>query len=439
MQLYSIIDRIRGTSVVKEFDTLKQELLLGYDYLEVQRTNKLIKLLEQMRSHPFYAPCLSGFEQQTLSTEPYRVLSTLPVVNKDIIGNYPNWFTRPANATAYEERFSSGSTGSPFRYHLSKYSISRIVAFNFYLWHHFLSFNIGDKILGFGGNTIGERIPFKSRVYDFLQNKKSVPGGVMNEQALHYGFRLLNESDYSIIYSYVTSLDYFVSEALKRNIKFKKKIKGVVTNAEMLPDATRNMFREFFGCEVLNCYGARDGGVMAGEVKSILPGFYFNSFDCVAEDIELDQEFGKKELLLTNLNNPHFPFIRYRVGDIGCVEPHASTDLLPVHKINHIEGRVCDLVYSAGYGAIHGAALNIILKASGGIDSYQIVQQADYSIDVRIKSSTGSINADAVIAALRNLMKDDKAVINVLINHDFIIGSGKKTKLIVSYINPSES
>ena len=307
MQTYSVIDLLRSTTVVKEYKTIKKEIAKGYDFLEGSKQTKLSTLLTMAAKHPFYKELVLGFDEKTIQTDPLKVLQSLPYVSKQEIAQNKNWFTDIDNTQKYESRFTGGSTGSPFKYHLSKYSISRITAFNYFLWHHFLGYNIGDKILTIGGDSLGQIPTMKTKLYNFLQRKCFIPGDIIGEGVLLEGLKLMFEVNYDVIYAYASSLEYFVDEAIKRNIKFKNKLKGVITVSEMLSDNTRAKFEAFFKCNVLNCYGARDGGVMGGEFKSIDNGFYHNFYDCIVESKVVDEQLGKSELILTNLGNYSLP------------------------------------------------------------------------------------------------------------------------------------
>jgi phenylacetate-CoA ligase len=434
MLLYYLIDVLRGTDVVKDFNNIKKEIAQGHDFLEAQKHQKLIELLKKLPSHPFYKESISGFDEATIHADPYRILQSLPYTTKQQISNYGKWFQENDPGQTYEDRFTGGSTGTPFKYQLSKHSISRITAFNYFLWHHFLGYNIGDKILSLGGDSLGKTPNFKTKMYNYLQRKYFIPGDIINKNVLDEGLKLLFDTKYDVIYAYTSSLGFFVDEAIRRNMSFKRKIKGVITVSEMLPDETLQKFKDYFKCEVLNCYGARDGGVMGGEMKSMGSGFHFNFYDCIVESVQLDEQLGKQELVLTNLGNTSFPFVRYRVGDIGTIEKYTNGNHLPLDKIINLEGRTRDLVYTPSRKVVHGSAFNAILKASSGIDRYQIVQDADYNLEVRIKSNQSEIAEDAIINLLKSIVNDPAVCIKIALNKEFIQGQNQKHKIIVSNI-----
>ena len=435
MQTYSVIDLLRNTTVVKEYNSIKKEIAKGYNFLDDFKRTKLISLLKNSSKHPFYKDLIQGFDEKTITSDPYKVLNSLPLVSKQQIDGYKTWFTEIDTDQNYESRFTGGSTGTPFKYYLSKYSISRITAFNYFLWHHFLGYNIGDRILTIGGDSLGQIPNMKTKLYNFLQRKYFIPGDIISEKVLAEGLKLIFEEKYDVIYAYASSLEYFVDEAIKRNIAFKGKLKGVITVSEMLSDNTRNKFSDFFKCNVLNCYGARDGGVMGGEFKKLDNGFYHNFYDCHVESIVVDQQLGKSELVLTNLGNYSFPFIRYRVGDIGTVEKYSTNFHLPLYKITNLEGRTRDLVYTREKGVIHGSAFNAILKASSGIDRYQIVQGADFNIEIRIKSLSNQVSEDLIINLVKSLVNDPSIDIKLSLNNEFVQSKNQKHKIIVSYVN----
>ncbi len=435
MFTYSIIDVLRKTDVVKEYATIKYEISQGYDFLQNNKRTKLAKLITSMQYHPFYKNYVEGFDTKTINNDPEKILALLPVISKQEISSYPNWYTNTGADKKYEKRYTGGSTGTPFNYYLSKYSISRITAFNYYLWNFFIGYKVGDKILAIGGNSLGQNSSLKSRVYNYLQRKDFISGDVINEITLNSALKSILETDYKIIYAYPSSLEFFVDEAINRNYVFKKKIKGIVTTSEMLSDVALNKIKNFFKCDVLNCYGARDGGVIGCELKSIESGFYYNFYDCIAESITIDEGLGKSELVLTNLNNEAFPMIRYRVGDIGSIENYEPGFKLPLDKLTQLQGRTRDLIYTHSHQVIHGSAFNVILKNIEAIEQYQIIQKADYNLSIIIKSKTSEIAKDKIIDLIRHLLNDSAIEIDVLLNQEFVQSQGQKHKIIVSYVS----
>ena len=435
MLSYYIIDLLRSTNVVNEYLTVKKEISKGHDFLEDNKREKLVQLFKNISTHPFYKEFLSGYDENTIKADPLKVLNGLPVISKQHINNHKGWYRENNAKGQYEKRYTGGSTGSPFNYYLSKHAISRITAFNYYLWNYFLGYKIGDKILTIGGNSLGQNSSFKIKLYNFLQRKIFISGDVIDETELTSVLHFITESSYDLIYAYPSSLEFFVDEAVKRNMSFRKKIKGIVTTSEMLSPVALEKFRSFFKCDVMNCYGARDGGIIGCELKSKGDGFYHNFYDCIAESKIVDERLGKPELLLTNLYNYSFPFVRYRVGDIGAIETFNSNFLLPLNKIVQLQGRTRDLIYTHSNKVIHGSAFNTTMKGVPAVDQYQIVQNADFNIEVRIKSDNNLVSEQHIIELIRSLVTDPTIDIKVSVNREFVLSQNQKHKTVVSYVS----
>ncbi len=434
MLSYYLIDLLRNTGVITEYLNISKEISKGYDFLEDNKRNKLIKLLQNLDVHPFYSEFIAGYDKQTILTDPYKILNSLPIISKQHITNHHNWFSASGDHS-YEKRYTGGSTGSPFNYYLSKYSISRITAFNYFLWNYFIGYKFGDKILTIGGNSLGQNSSFKIKLYNFLQRKTFISGDIINENELTAILDNFLHARYDIIYAYPSSLEFFVDEAIKRNLKYKKQIKGVVTTSEMLPSETLEKFKHFFKCEILNCYGARDGGVISCELKSRDEGFYSNFYDCIVESKIVDEQLEKPELILTNLENYSFPFVRYRVGDLGELEKYNGSSLLPLDKLTNLYGRTRDLIYTHSQKVIHGSAFNMAMKSVSAVDQYQIIQNPDFSIDVRIKSDSNQVSEAEILGLIRSLINDSSIPVKVSINEKFVLNQNQKHKTVISYVN----
>jgi phenylacetate-CoA ligase len=143
----------------------------------------------------------------------------------------------------------------------------------------------------------------------------------------------------------------------------------------MLYDEQKEYIETFFNKPVLNVYGANDGGIMSASLNN--KEFFYNGIDCFVETVDV---LGYEELLLTNLTSYAFPFVRYRVGDIGILD---SDGICPF-VLRDIKGRTRDFVYVSDTEKIHGSAFNKVFKRHSDIVNYQVIQQENTDCVVRI-------------------------------------------------------
>ncbi|MGK0140057.1 MAG: phenylacetate-CoA ligase [Algoriphagus sp.] len=90
---------------------------------------------------------------------------------------------------------------------------------------------------------------------------------------------------------------------------------------------------------VMDCYGARDGGVTAYEISQGNYHVGYNSFMEIKEGNELK----KGTLLTTDLFSYSFPFIRYELGDEVSFSTSTTSDYNG-QVISKVLGRASDII-----------------------------------------------------------------------------------------------
>ena len=125
--------------------------------------------------------------------------------------------------------------------------------------------------------------------------------------------------------------------------------RAVFTGSESLRPEQRHVIEAAFGAgRVYDTYGAREMymGAECGEHD----GHHLNAEVVLLEVVDPDDrplppgERGR--ILLTDLSNHAFPFIRYEVGDMGVLEDprHRCPCGLRLPKLASVEGRIADMV-----------------------------------------------------------------------------------------------
>lgn len=123
---------------------------------------------------------------------------------------------------------------------------------------------------------------------------------------------LLQPSSAAILCSYVNSHHVRKPEAL-RYIEF---------SGELLADEVRRMTEDTFGCAVADQYGANEVGSIAyecpyGNMHVMQSNVHVEIADENGNLIETCGQDGR--IILTSLTNRAMPFVRYDIGDRGCI------------------------------------------------------------------------------------------------------------------------
>lgn len=428
MLRFFIIDLFRGTKVLLNYLSYIRLYRSSKSIEEISLQNqKLVEFLTTLSSHPIFSNYLKDVSLDDIKSNPESILKSLPITDKEFITERFKTFLY-VKSEKYEHNYTGGSTGSPFHYILDKITISKTRAFNYYLWNKYLGYNLGERILVIGGSSLGTNKSLKKRVYNFLQNKIFIPGDIVGKASSDAHIKSLLNKKYKVIYGYPSSILSYIEYAKKNNISFINKIKGVITTSEMLYDMDKAIIESFFSAPVLNVYGANDGGVISGSIDN--KNFIFNGLDCYIEEY-YENGLKEPELLLTNLNSRVFPFVRYRVGDIGNLDKGSA---LGSFVINNLKGRTRDFFKNTKGDTFHGSLLNKILKNIKGIIRYQLIQDKDYNIRFYLQLSVSEDNNAIKVEVCRHLeelISDSEIVIKVIITNDFLKFSNNKHKLVI--------
>ena len=152
---------------------------------------------------------------------------------------------------------------------------------------------------------------------------------------------------------------------------YRPKLDKILVGGEMLYDAQRARFTEYWDAQVFNSYGATEIG---GGQTIVLPecdgAFHLNDLHLITEivDPETGEPAEEGELVFTTLTREAMPLLRYRSGDRAR---WAECDCwLPVRAIR-LQGRVDDMFIAGDmnlYGRVMAKAIGEIPGTSGRVE-----------------------------------------------------------------------
>ncbi len=387
-----IIDLIRGTNILEKYYLLKASAS-GPGNNEPRfkatipnsksNTNQLAQFLITIKKHnQYYKPLLASFEDDHIINNPLEVLRSLPVIDKKTINDNYTTVHTPIKARKTQKKKTGGSTGSPFYYYVDSEHLSWFWAYIYFFWNRFANYSPGDPFITIAGNSLrtnNRRIIEKA--YHGLQNNYFIKGDII-EPAMLIDFQKTNKA--KILYGYPSSIINIikVKPELLNNIS---NLTAIFTTSEQLLPQTRTAIESAFKLPVFDMYGANDGGILTCECQTH-SGYHINTHNCFVETFI--NEFGMSELLLTNINSMSFPFVRYRVGDLGKLDYEKCTCGLEWPRIVELKGRTRDLIVLPNGNTIHGSFFNSVFYKHPLIDAYKILQHKDRSIVLYLHTKT---------------------------------------------------
>lgn len=177
---------------------------------------------------------------------------------------------------------------------------------------------------------------------------------------------------------YASALYVFADYLEKKEIKIRG-LNGIISSAETLYEYQREKIETVFSCKVFNRYGCREFGSIAHECEKH-NGLHINDEHVFVEIID---EYGnpcksgeKGEIIITDLDNHGFPFIRYRTGDLGIFSNRNCSCNRGLSLLENIEGRIFDIVVGTNGNHLTGTFWTILFRTYvNGIKQFQVIQE----------------------------------------------------------------
>jgi len=155
----------------------------------------------------------------------------------------------------------------------------------------------------------------------------------------------------------------------------------VVTTAEELSPLHRRSLERVFGDRIADFYGMTEFGLMAWRAGVGGP-YRVASNRLLLEFLPCADDAALERLVVSDLAGGAMPLIRYETGDL--VRRDRS---LPGMPIVRFVGREIDCLRLPGGLRISPYRVTLSLEAIEGVEQYQVVQNADLSVEVFVRTS----------------------------------------------------
>jgi phenylacetate-CoA ligase len=328
---------------------------------------------------------------------------------------------------------TSGSTGEPFVVYADKAQLE-------FRWaatlrsQEWTGYAFGDKCVRLWHQTLGmdKTQIAKERLDALFTRRKFIPVFEMAEDKLEAMAREIAEWDPVLMDGYAEALD-FLAHYLKSRSDLGVRPKALMSSAQTLPEASRKLIEEAFGCRVFDKYGAREFSGIAYECEAhtghhvVAEGFIVE----VLRDGQPVKPGEMGEIVITDLNNTCLPFIRYRLGDLGvAVDPSFACPCgrgLPL--IGNIEGRVQSIIQGTHGQFLPGSFFPHYLKEFDyAIQKFQVVQEERGAITFHVVKG-GRYSDDVlaeVLTTFRKHLGEDMRIDVKFVDNIEMVRTGKR-------------
>lgn len=317
-----------------------------------------------------YATTFSPFYQQY---KDFKTLQDFPILTKtDLKENWdeivvPQYKSYSDNCI----KFTSGSTGTPFKMIMDRYKHCRWIAGN-KVFRARDGVQSHEKTVFISETVADKNIPMERMNRD---NVYYISCRYFDDNSLHDLICYLNDNDVrslTLMASLVDRLAKFVKSG--RAPKLKTPLLGVFSVSEALKESARQTMSEFFGCPIYILYANEENGVLGVEDGSD-NGCLANTADFLFEVLKVDEDVPVEDgeigrLVITDYFNKAFPIIRYDNGDL------VKKKTMPDGSIyfSEIGGRVVDALYTTDGRMILYFDCISFLEPLTDIKQFQLVQ-----------------------------------------------------------------
>jgi phenylacetate-CoA ligase len=344
----------------------RKRLSLIESYQRLSESELLIKensmLVEHLRNaynnSPFYKELYDSHGVNLGQVQSKEDLSKLPVVTKELIRDRVDniYIGNRFKHTAY----TSGTSGTPLKIYYSWDCVLNEASYN-EIFRNNAGHYFGDKVISLRGALDGK----KKEYYDRFNKTLFLSSYHITPDNAEWYSKKINEFKPKTILGYPSSL-----EALSIILsEHKIKIPIAFTSSETLYPHQQELIENSLGCKIYDRYGNAERTISLVQEK--------HKGDYSLPKLYSINEFKKNnEIFTTNLINPQFPLIRYKVEDEIIVSES--------NTVKRIGGRIDDCLITPDHRRIGSAAMSLAFKKVPNIKMSQIEQDFKNKIIVNI-------------------------------------------------------
>ena len=410
----------------KTYTFLKKSQWWSKEQLEAYQFQQLRTLLFHAYSNvPFYKAMFDDLKLKPTDIKELADLHKLPFLTKDIIRdhlttlkatNYP--------ASTFELTRTGGSTGYPLRFYKEKgVWITRLMAYTKMMMEW-----IGCSFLDRSVFITGRADPWNYQLFGRMLVLSSF---YMNEEHLPYFIKKIKAVRPKYILTYPSAITILARYMEKHDIDSFPGIKTVFCHAETLYGWQRELIEHVFHCSVHNHYGLREQVVLGGTCECssfhLFPRYGITELiDRKGNPVTKEGDVG--EIVGTGFHTYHFPFIRYRTGDLGVYTAEKCQCGRAFPMLKEIRGRVQEFVVSKTHALVPLTRIHhLVAEASQQVNACQFYQDAEGELVLRLVTTPQYTDVDSkkIQRDFHKLLGDEFTLTIYIVDHIPLTNRGK--------------
>jgi len=416
------------------YETLKRTQWLSIEHTRELQDEKLRRMIRHAyRNVPYYRAKMQAAGLRPEDIRGQADLYKMPMLTKADVRKHLHFDIMSENHNKAEilKITTSGSTGEPFVCYADRAQLE-------FRWaatlraQEWTGYKFGDPCVRLWHQTLGmtKSQIFREHADAFFMNRTFIPVFELSDSNLEKMMHTLENANPVLVDGYAEAFD-FLARYLATKHTLSVRPRALMSSAQTLPEPSRKLIEDAFGCRVFDKYGSREFSGIAYECEA------HAGHHIVAEGYILEILTGGRpakpgeigEVVITDLNNYCMPFIRYRIGDLA----EAMADELcscgrGAPRIGRIQGRVQSIIQGVDGQYLPGTFFAHYLKEFDyALKRFQVVQEERGAMKfLVVKGSRYSQDVlDEVLATFRKHLGERMRIDVEFVDEIALIRTGK--------------
>ncbi|HEX5272250.1 MAG TPA: HAD hydrolase family protein, partial [Gemmataceae bacterium] len=382
--------------------------------IEAHQLERLNALWAHAVAHvPYYRRLADGLPPRFASVAEFR--QAVPLLPKAAVRAEPKSFLSDRAEPGHWAR-TGGSTGTP----MSNYWATRAHQASLHAKYRFCAawgIDVFDRMAFLWGHSASLKrgLPglvarCRMPVEDRLRNRIRLSAYTLGRDDLAGYLRRIIAFRPAALYGYSRALGLLAAEAAALGVRVDSLAAVILTGEPAFPHLVKEM-EAAFGVPAVIEYGSVECGFLAGEAPDRTLR--------VREDRvlmeALPRDDGRFDIVVTVLDNPSFPLIRYAIADV--TEAPLDFPGRGFAVLAGVGGRDNDLVISRSGRRLHSGRLDAMFKYEvRGVRRFRVHQRADGSLSAALEmnDATAALDTAALERRLTDLLEGYPARVEVV-------------------------
>lgn len=392
---------------IRFYKDLEKQQYLSVDELEALNWGKRKNIVKHaFENVEYYHKKYSqiGFSPEDLK-RPEDFLK-LPVLTKnEIRDHFKGLISKKAIKNQIRLSTTGGSTGEPLKVYFDKRVSLDAFGWRIRKWWDVLP-GCNEAVIARNVNTTKLKKATNDAIW-FPTKRVRLDASFLSEKDIKLFFDEFKNIKPKLIWGYAGAIDYVACYKEKMNIELPK-VDAVWTTSSPITVVQRKNIESAFGGQVFDQYGCCEVFHLAAECKARNGLHVF----CDSRHIEFLNENNNPEnnklanITITDLENYHFPVIRYLNGDMGKALNSKCSCGINLPLMESVHGRQSDLIKLPDGSCLAGDYMTTLFDDfPNAIKGFQFYQFKDFSIELKYVPNIQNINGNKELVQVINNLR----------------------------------